>query len=101
MNTYDIGATPDGGVVAFEVDNIRIGRRGVCRIVASIEGATIVRKPKLLSWLRESVFCEFLVDGELFAAEEPYGDNSRYWIGPQPPRRIPQTRIVHDAFARW
>jgi hypothetical protein len=101
MNTYDIGVGSAGSVFAFEVDNFGLGRRGVCRVVAAIEGARILRRPKFLSWFRESVFCEFVIDGEPFQAEEPYGDSSRYWIGPRPPRRIPQTRKVRDAFARW
>src|SRR5579864_6032168 len=101
VKTYDIGVSADGNLWAFEVDNFRIGRRAVCRVVSSIEGAALSRTPKLLSWFRESIFCEFSVDGEVFIAEEPYGDNSRYWIGPQPPRQIPQTRRVRDAFAQW
>jgi hypothetical protein len=100
MKTYDYGATADGSLISFEVDNLLIGRRGVCRVVSSIQGATLVRRPKLFSWFREAVFCTFLVDGELFHAEEPWGDNSRYWIGPEPPRLISQTKKVRDAFAQ-
>jgi hypothetical protein len=101
VKIYDIGATADGQLLAFEVSNLRIGRRGVCRVVRSIEGAKLLRKPKFLPWFRESVFCEFVFDGELFEAEEPYGDSSRYWIGPRPPRMLSQTKKVRDAFARW
>ena len=42
----------------------------------------MVRRPRLLSWRREEVFCEFLLGGARFEIWEPYGDNSRYWIGP-------------------
>jgi len=42
------------------------------RLLAEFSGATVIRKPKrLFSWFREGAFCEF----------EPYGDNSRYWVG--------------------
>ena len=98
MKTYDI-YDPTNRLLAFEVSNIAVGRRGVCRIIERIPGATLIRRPKALSWLREASFCEFTVDGELYEAEEPFGDNSRYWIGPVPPRHIPQTVKVRDAFA--
>jgi len=99
VRTFDIGATPDGNLWAFEVNNFSLGRKGVCRVVTSIEGAVLVRGPRFFSWFREDSFCEFLVDGERFEAEEPFGDNSRYWIGPKPPRLLPQTKKVRDAFA--
>jgi len=85
---------------AFEIGNLGIDRRGVCRIVETIPGVTLTRRPKLLSWFREQVFCEFLVDGAEYIAEKPLGDNSRYWIGPNPPRWLPQTEKVHRIFAR-
>ena len=99
MRTYDI-RDDQNRVFAFEIDNWRIGRRGVCRVVRSIPGATLVRAPKLLSWFRESIFCEFLVDGEMFEVEEPYGANRRSWVGPRPPRWVPQADKVREAFAR-
>lgn len=42
--------------------------------------------------------CEFLIDGEKFIAWEPYGDNSRYWIGPDPARYLPQTQVLLETF---
>ena len=97
MKTYELLDT-DGRVYAFEVNNSGLGRKGVCRVVETIPDATIIRRPKFLSWFREEVFCEFDVDGKTFVAWEPYGDNSRYWIGPEPPRWLPQTQSVRDAF---
>ena len=98
MKTFDLFDS-DNRLYAFEIGNLRIGRRGVCRVVKTIPGAKLTRTPKLFSWVREAEFCEFTVDGEIFAAEEPFGDNSRYWIGPKPPRWLPQTEKVRDAFA--
>jgi hypothetical protein len=99
MKIYDLH-DEQNRAFAFEIPNLLLGRRGVCRIVKSIPGAKVVRKPKFLSWLRESTFCEFIVDGETYEVEEPFGDNSRYWVGPRPPRWLPQTEKVRDAFAR-
>ena len=51
------------------------------------------------------MFCEFVLDGVLFEGEEPYGDNSRYWIGPsgtgiddKPLEYFPQIEVVLKAF---
>lgn len=76
MKVYDIHDNA-GRVFAFEIGNFGIGRHGVCRIARTIPGAVVVRQPKFLSWWRESEFCEFIVDGELFVAEEPWGDKRR------------------------
>jgi hypothetical protein len=100
MKIYDIKDN-QGNVFAFEVSNFGLGRHGVCRVVETIPGAVLVRKPKFLSWFRESSFCEFIVDGEIYEADEPFGDNSRYWVGPKPPRSLPQTEKVREAFAHW
>jgi hypothetical protein len=40
----------------------------------------------------EEVFCEFELDRFMFEVREPFEDNSRYWIGPEPARWIPPTR---------
>ena len=98
MITHDL-LDEDGRVYAFEVDNVGLGRKGVCSVVETIPGARISRRPKPLSWFREEVFCEFSVDGVAFVAWEPFGDSSRYWIGPEPPEWRPQTQSVRDAFA--
>src|SRR5450432_419149 len=100
MKTYDV-VDKSGRVFAFEVSNSGLGRRGLCRVVATVAGAVITKRPLFLSWYREEYFCRFEIDGDEYAANEPYGDNSRYWIGPQPPRWLPQTDRLRDAFARF
>ena len=97
MKTYEL-LDENGRLSAFEISNTETDRRGVCRIVQSIAGAKLIRKPKWFSWFREEEFCEFEVDGEKYVAWEPYGDNSRYWVGPDPARHLPQTQKVRDAF---
>lgn len=97
METYEL-LDEDGRVFAFEVNNTGLGRNGVCRVVETIPGAQIIRRPKLLSWFREEVFCEFSVGGKTFIAWEPFGDNSRYWIGPEPTEWLAETQSVRDAF---
>jgi hypothetical protein len=93
MRVYDLS-----GNVAFETTNC--GRRRACRIVRRIPGVAIVREPKLFGWLYEpDEFCEFTLDGVTFKIWEPFGDNSRYWVGPVPTVACEQLAIVRAAFA--
>lgn len=91
-----------GQLQSFEIENALIGRRGVVRVLSKIPEVKIVQPPKLLlSWFREEEFCKFEIGGTQFLVEEPFGDNSRYWIGG--PRQNDQLEIVAKAFKaqRW
>jgi hypothetical protein len=78
VKTFDL-LDADGRLHAFEVENFPLGRRGLVRVVKTVPGATIIRKPsRLFSWFREEEFCEFAVGNRRFVADEPFGDNSRY-----------------------
>jgi hypothetical protein len=70
----------EGRTFAIEVPSIA-GRRRVVRLVEQVEGVRVLRAPRIFSWLREEVFCEFELDGEPYEISEPFGDNSRYLIG--------------------
>ena len=101
MKTFDI-YDKDGRLHAFEVDSVLLGRRGVLAVVRRIPCTTIIKKPRLFfSWFREDVFCEFSIGDRKFVAEEPFGDNSRYWIGTEPVGWCAELELVRDAFARW
>ena len=53
----------------------------------------------MLSWFRETVFCEFKLDGVLFTADEgPWGDDSRYSIAPKRRGRVPQLDVIRNVF---
>jgi hypothetical protein len=82
----------DGRVYAFEIDNLLVSKRRVCKIVRSIPGV------RVLFFSREDEFCEFEVDGQKFTVWEPWGDNSHYWVGPQPPQWCEQIALVREAF---
>ena len=68
MRTYPI-KDREGRLFAFEVDNLLLGRRGLARVVGSLSGVRIRRRPKFLSWFREEEFCEHV--GEAFARRSP------------------------------
>jgi hypothetical protein len=89
----------EGKVFAFEVD-AALGRRGLCRLVSKISGVRLLAKPRLFSWFKEEAFCSFQLGGVTFEALEPFGDNSRYWVGPKPVQFAPQINLVRAAFER-
>ena len=70
----------------------------VTRIASNIPGAKILKKPKVLSWFKEDVFCEFELNNKQFTIEEPFGDNSRYLIGTNPPGNCEELEIIEEAF---
>ena len=95
MTTFDL-IDAEGRVFAFEIPNI--GREEFCQIVQSFPGVRVVRSPKFLSGFREEEFCEFELSGQTFGAWEPFGDNSRYWVGPEPVGCGEQVAIIRDLF---
>jgi hypothetical protein len=97
MKVYDL-KDKEGRNFAFEVGNALIGRAEVARIVGRIPGAIVTRKPKAFSWSSEDEFCEWEINGVRFNAWEPFGDNSRYWIGPNPPEWRSEIQNVRNAF---
>lgn len=99
MRTYPILET-DGRLRAFMVENTGLGRRRAVRVVEGIQGVVVLTRPKFLSWFREEVFCTFQFCGRTYEIEEPYGDNSLYWVGPVPPEPCPEVEQVHAAFRR-
>jgi hypothetical protein len=94
MKIHDL-KNKEGVVCAFEVSNILLRRRAACRIVRSIPGVKLVRRT------RNDQFCQFELDGVTFVLWEPWGDSSRYWVGPEPPRPVDQLALVRREFARW
>jgi len=98
MKTYPT-YSDDNKLHSFEIDNARCGRRKAAEIVETIPSVTIIRKPvRFLSWFREEIFCEFELEGVKFQIDEPFGDNSRYWIGSVHKENSEPIEIVLEAF---
>ena len=69
-------------VVAFEIpSSYFISSGGVARYVGRCPGVSItkVRRPFTIG---DEIHVQFSFKGESFDVWEPFGDNSRYWIGP-------------------
>jgi hypothetical protein len=95
MKVHDLKDN-DGRIYAFEVSNGLLGRKSAIKIVEAIPGVQISRRPHLFDG--EEEFGEFKLGGVIFKIWEPFGDNSRYWIGPEPPIWCEQVSIVREAF---
>jgi hypothetical protein len=76
----------DSGAVlrGIEVEHIYISRGRLGRVLSSVEGVASVRKaPRIRR--REGYQLDFELGGVPYTVWEPYGDSSRYWIGPCEP----------------
>jgi hypothetical protein len=81
MKTYPI--TQDGAdAFAFEINHVYVARRTIARILKEVEGVTEVRLGGRFGSL-DDVRIEFKCQGHDYIVMEPFGDNSRYWIGPK------------------
>lgn len=97
MKIFDI-RDDAGRIFAFEVENVALGRRGLCRLLRRIPGVRLLQAPKLFSLFKQETFCVFSLEGATFAALEPFGGHSRYWVGPQPIGYSPQIDTIRAAF---
>src|SRR6185436_1214745 len=88
MKTYPL--MKNGTLHAFEVDNIYIGTMTIAKIISKNLGVTKTKLRKLFDNKNEN-HLEFEFDNGHFVVWEPFGDSSRYWIGPKDSRQtLPQ-----------
>ncbi len=80
MKTYSSGADT-AHLSSFEIEHAFITHRTIARLLNTVDGVSEVRcRPLFASW--GDVRIVFKYFGHDYIAEEPFGDNSRYWIGP-------------------
>jgi len=80
MQTYPINDEA-GNPFAVEVDVAFCSIQNLAKTIGSVDGVTDVEVCKLFSGERD-VRAKFRYLGDEFVVVEPFGDNSRYWIGP-------------------
>jgi hypothetical protein len=97
MKVYDL-RDPAGRVFAFEISNTWFRRTDLIRFVGSIPGVSLLPREARRDETRDE-FCQFLFRGRQFVAWEPWSDNSRYWIGPDPPEWCEEISELREAFA--
>jgi hypothetical protein len=96
MKTHPIWRD-DGSMLAFEVTSAWISFRPLFKILRSIDGVTDVRR----NYFNEDRLT-FLFRGLPFVVHEPWGDNSRYWIGPKEPESCStDVTPINQAFGEY
>jgi hypothetical protein len=96
MKTYPL-RRQDGSLLAFEITSAWVTFRPLYGILRSVQGVTDVKR----NWFKDDRVT-FKFHGEPFVINEPWGDNSRYWLGPE--NAEASTRDItslHDAFQRY
>jgi hypothetical protein len=82
MKTYPIFDENTGDVLAFEIEHIYVSNSVVTRILSQVPEVSDIRVRKMFSkWQEIHVWFKYQ-EGD-FVVWEPYGDSSRYWIGPK------------------
>jgi hypothetical protein len=101
LRTYPLKDN-SGATYAFEVANVLLSPREIARFVKAKLGAEITAGPKgyLAS---DDMRLRFRYAGAEFEVFEPFGDNSRYWIGPagERPTRVVSIDALHAAFIAY
>ena len=98
MRTYPLLAS--GAIHAFEVSNAWLRPRAIARLVRS-KGAEITFKRRLFG--PGDLRLTFRYKGREFQVVEPFGDNSRYWVGPakDAPAATAETAELNEIFAQY
>ena len=101
MRTYPL-TDQTGAIFAFEVPNAFLSPRAVSRLVRSNLGAIVTAGPYGF-WSTSEIRLRFRYAGTEFEISEPFGDNSRYWVGPAgaKPSRVPAIDQLLDAFNEY
>ncbi len=98
MKTHDL-TDQYGRIFAFEVTST-LGPVGVRKIIESIEGVKILKSYGYFSICRDETRCEFELNGKVFHVWEPWGDNSRYHIGPKEQGYYPEINVIRETFIK-
>jgi hypothetical protein len=86
---------------AFEVENAYISPTTISSLLENVEGVTDIQLRKMFS-KSSDVHAQFKYLGYPYIVWEPFGDNSRYWIGPEhEPEKAPEIAKLEDALSRY
>lgn len=99
MKTYRL-LRQDGFPYAFEVANVYVGPRRVVEILTGIQGVSDIRLGKAFDKSSDTRV-RFKFRGHEFVVWEPYGDNSRYWIGPEQDNENLDISLLEQAFENY
>jgi hypothetical protein len=93
MKTYPI-LKKDGSLHAFEITSAWLTFRPIYKVLRSVQGVNDIKR----NWFDEDRIL-FNSLGVPFVVNEPWSDNSRYWIGPRDPETsTADISTLHQAF---
>lgn len=81
MKVYPVIADNGSETPIFQIDNVFISPRTVVHLLQDVDGVKDVQLRRFLTRPRD-IHARFTYHGRPFIVWEPYGDNSRFWIGP-------------------
>ena len=98
MRTFPI-QNAVGITYAFEIENAYISAADVASTLARVDGVsgTLPRRPSSSG----KFLVTFQFRGHDCVVWEPFGDNSRYWIGPKEAERDVDVAEVEKAFKQY
>lgn len=100
MRTYPDENVQLSCAVGFEIDNIYVSLRTVAHILRGVDRVTEVTTRRLFSrWEEVHIWFKYL--NHDCVVIEPFGDNSRYWIGPKNPEEKFDISTVETAFKQY
>lgn len=93
----------EGELSGFEISNSFLSSGGIAKYVRRIQGCEVVGTRRWFS--ADEVHVRFSFSGKRFIVWEPFGDNSRLWIGPEdgeivPPETIDALREKFESASR-
>lgn len=101
MEVYPITREDGKASPAFEIENLYIGTTAITRILKGVNGVTEIEIPRIFT-RNDGVHVDFKFRGHPYIVWEPYGDNSRYWIGPkEDPLEQPADESLKKAFEKY
>jgi hypothetical protein len=80
MKTFHEVDDTTGKIVAFEIENVYISPSTVASVLSGVKGVSDVRRRRIFSvW--DEVHVRFRYRDAECVVREPFGDNSRFWVG--------------------
>lgn len=81
METYPIH-DEDNNLVAFEIENAYVRPARIAEFLSADGGVADIRLRRIFSG-DDELRLTFRYSGIPFVVAEPFGDSSRYWVGPE------------------
>lgn len=102
MRTFSTN-NDEGQLTGFEISNSFLSSGGIAKYVRRIKGCEVTGRRRWFS--ADEVHVRFSFSGKRFIVWEPFGDNSRLWVGPEdgeetPPNVIDELRAQFEGASR-